>query len=296
MLGGGSLALKDVANENAKQVEALRPFDPIEVAATFGGLLTMPELQSNCVRLEVLAHLAVAYCQGHKKPPTKEVSRWFFEFGSSTAGRMEDPAEDVFVSNIASSRGNFRVIDGIWESAGFYLQRIINVVEGMPAGGDYDTLRSHVYTLLALSDLACERAKLTRYQLGNQNPETSLSAKQANSLNARRRRVCFETDDLKARGISIENLGVFIFNLAEAVKLRDEFSWELDTRALSAPSARGRIVPRPAYGDQCHHPSLRDRANDCGRDAVCASECSCARVRRGFCQYPVVGRQKGRSY
>ena len=222
MLGGGSLALKDVANENAKQVEALRPFDPIEVAATFGGLLTMPELQSNCVRLEVLAHLAVAYCQGHKKPPTKEVSRWFFEFGSSTAGRMEDPAEDVFVSNIASSRGNFRVIDGIWESAGFYLQRIINVVEGMPAGGDYDTLRSHVYTLLALSDLACERAKLTRYQLGNQNPETSLSAKQANSLNARRRRVCFETDDLKARGISIENLGVFIFNLAEAVKLRDE--------------------------------------------------------------------------
>jgi hypothetical protein len=158
MFGNGSMSLKAIASENAERVAALSLFDPIDVAATFGGLLTVPELQSNCIRLETLAHLALAFCRGRKKPHSTDISRWYSEIGEDWAGRMEDPAEDMFVSNIATSRGNFRVLGGVWESAGFYLQRIVNVVEGMPQGRGYDRLGDSIYALLRLSDVVCERA------------------------------------------------------------------------------------------------------------------------------------------
>lgn len=75
-----------------KSLETFRPFHPVETATIFGGLLTVPELQPNCVRLEGLTHIALAYCRGTKKPCSAEVSRWYAEFGASWLGQMEDLA------------------------------------------------------------------------------------------------------------------------------------------------------------------------------------------------------------
>jgi hypothetical protein len=222
MFGISSMPLKAIVSDNVEWLAPFRSFDAVEVASTFGGLLTVPELQSNCVRLETLAHLALGVCCGQKRPQPTDISRWFSEFGKGIAGRLEDPAEDVFVSNIATPRGNFRVLEGIWESSGFYLQRIVNVVETMPPGGVYAKLREAVYALLGLSDLVCDRAHLTRYQLGNQNPEESLPGELvANSLDRLRQRVRFSPDDLTTHRI-LDDVDAFVFDPSDCAKLLDE--------------------------------------------------------------------------
>jgi hypothetical protein len=208
----GSVPLASTASENVEMLKELEAFDPIKTASTFAGLLTVPELQSNCLRLEAIVHLSLAYCRGERKPTAKFASRLFAEFGKGMCGRAEDPAEDVFVTSIATRRGNSRVLEGIWECAGFFLQRVVNVVERMPQGGGYDHMRDAVYSLLAISDLVCERANLTRFQLGNEARLKSLPRQLAEAGSALRRRVKFSPDELRARGISIDGLAEFGFS------------------------------------------------------------------------------------
>ena len=220
--GFGSAPLRAIADETPELTANFEQFNPIRLAATLGGLLTAPELQSNCIRLEALAHLAIAFSHGEKNSNFADISRWFSRLRGGMIGRLEDPAEDVFISNIATPRGNFRVLEGVWESAGFYLQRIVNVVEGMPSGSGYALIRNRIYALLKLSDLICERAQLLRYQLGNPSPEPSLPAKLSNSISALRRRVHFSSDELEASGITFDDLNPFIFYPKDRERLRNE--------------------------------------------------------------------------
>ena len=53
-----AVPLRALAAEHAAAFEKLAEFDPVKLAATFGGLLTVPELQSSSIRLEALTHLA----------------------------------------------------------------------------------------------------------------------------------------------------------------------------------------------------------------------------------------------
>jgi hypothetical protein len=51
-------AIEEVAKAHPDVIEDLRGLSPIVTAATFGSLLTVPELQANCFRIEVMVHLA----------------------------------------------------------------------------------------------------------------------------------------------------------------------------------------------------------------------------------------------
>jgi hypothetical protein len=209
--GIGVMPLQPIISENEELLRGLASFDPLRLAATFSGLLTVPELQSNCIRLEVLVHLALALGGGQRKPTDKMVARLFSKVGDGIAGRQEDPAEDVFVSLIATPRGNFRVLEGVWETAGFYVQRVVDALERIAAAPRYDQIRDCVYALLKLSDLVCERAGLVRYQLGNVNPEPVLPRKLADAAGTLRRRVRFTSAELTAHGISLDHLAAFVF-------------------------------------------------------------------------------------
>ena len=63
---------------------------------------------------------------------------------------MEDPSEDVFVTLVNTPRGNYRIFEGISEGAGFYLQRVLNVIEKMPKRGSVPA-NSPVSSLNALT-------------------------------------------------------------------------------------------------------------------------------------------------
>jgi hypothetical protein len=218
----GSIPLGPIASVHEPVLAGLAEFDPLRLAATFSGLLTVPELQSNCVRLEALVHLTLALGRGKRKPNERLISRLFSEVGKGMTGRQEDPAEDVFVSSISTARGNFRILEGVWESAGFYLQRVVNALDSIPAGGLFDQMRESVSALLKLSDLVCERAGLARNQIGNPVPEVALPRKPAASLSALRMVVKFTEADLMAHGISIAHLAEFGFDLSARATLAEE--------------------------------------------------------------------------
>lgn len=53
-----------IAPASASETECFRGMHPVRAAATFGALLTVPELQGNCARLEILAHQALVLGSG----------------------------------------------------------------------------------------------------------------------------------------------------------------------------------------------------------------------------------------
>ena len=217
--GIGRVPFEGVAAEHPGLLEQLRAFDPLKVATAYAALLTVPDLQSNCLRLEALVQLGLAVGAGARKPQPKHLIRWFADLGKGRCGAFEDPAEDVFVGLVATPRGNFRILEGIWESGAFYLQRVIDVVEGMPVGGELGALRESVYALLALSEAVCARALLSRHELGHPTPRQSLPVRFANSIDGLRRRVRFSPADLDQLGIPADALRAFTVDPSHRARL-----------------------------------------------------------------------------
>lgn len=187
----GSVPIASVLGNHDEALSQIAAYDPLRLASCFGGLLTDPSLQANFLRLEILTHLSLALGKGRKKPKPQLVSSLFEALGSGPAGWMEDPAEDVFVSNITTSKGNFRVLEGIWESAGFHTQRVINALEMIPDGSPYNEMREAIYCLLRISDEVCERAGPARNIVGESEPQDKISKPVLNSLSSLRRAIRF---------------------------------------------------------------------------------------------------------
>lgn len=208
----GHLPLDTVIAAHPMVVQSLATCDPVHTASLFAGMLTLPELQSNCCRLEALAHLALSCGAGSRKPTSRAVATWFDEMSAGPCGLIEDPAEDAFTSLVTTRRGNFRIIEGVWESAAFFLQRIVNVVDRMPGNDAWLDLRETVYAFLKLSDLVCERSGLGRYIFGNPRPELRLAKSIERLMPTLRQRVTFTKDELEQQGISLNALDPYVFH------------------------------------------------------------------------------------
>ena len=211
MLGLGAVSLSAVVSAYPKLVEEIKQFDPVKSATVFSGLLTEPDLQSNCYRLETLVHLVLAVGNGTRKPSLKNVIQWFSALDEGPCGSLEDPSEDVFVKLVSTPKGNFRILEGIWESSGFYLQKVLDTVERMPDGTGYNQIRNNIYALLKLSDLVCDRAKLQRNQLGNATPVPKIPSKFFNKISSLQHRITFTASELETIGIDLDDLVFFGF-------------------------------------------------------------------------------------
>jgi hypothetical protein len=75
-------AIEQRARAHTDTVADFGGLDPIAAAATFAGLLAMPHLQANCIRIEALVHLAVANCGGRMTPTEEAVLRNFERLAS----------------------------------------------------------------------------------------------------------------------------------------------------------------------------------------------------------------------
>jgi hypothetical protein len=109
-----SVSIQDIANDNRALVRDLSAYDPAVAVPLLASLLTLPEYQSQCIRLEILVALAVLHCRGQKKPALRSVARWFHQIGNSKATLSEDLAEDVFVSIVHDGTADYRLIGGVW--------------------------------------------------------------------------------------------------------------------------------------------------------------------------------------
>ncbi|MDX2181550.1 MAG: hypothetical protein SFV18_18290 [Bryobacteraceae bacterium] len=229
---------------------ALQVFEPIQMASTFGGLLALPKLQANCLRLEALSHLAVAYCSGTRNPASKIVRQAFSKLGRGYCGRAEDPPEDVFVSRVHTTRGNFRIFEGIREGNAFYLQRLLNVVEDMPNDEPFLTIQNTIHALLFLSELVAERAGLREFEIGSDSPLKTLPSDAIGALGSTRRLVCFDALELKSLADKIDLLGAFAFDLRNGSSLIEQSLGhsDLERRPLLAAGRHLYLVLPTAVG------------------------------------------------
>ncbi len=100
-----------------KITKFLGKYDLKSTVSKLAGLLTAPSFQANTIRIEILVYLAVTYCRGNRKPGITEIRNWLNrQLAKTDILRLEDPVEDVFVTNVETPEGNRRVFEGIWES------------------------------------------------------------------------------------------------------------------------------------------------------------------------------------
>jgi hypothetical protein len=215
---GAGVSLEEGAEACSDLIKKFQRYHPLKTAATFGALLTEKRLQPNCLRLEFLVHLALASCCGPHVPTAQLLTEGYSSAGQSL-GHMEDPPEDIFVGNVSSRRGNYKVLEGIWESGTFYLQRFVNLADSLPDSDIYRWFANAIHALLKVSDIVCTRAGLQRNELGSPDGQHSLSLDLVSRPDKLRQLVQFGFDELEQAGIDIGQLSPFIFDPADRTSL-----------------------------------------------------------------------------
>lgn len=260
--GFGALAASDaglsLANATARQAALTRRlarFSFHAVAEAVGGLLTESVNQPATFRLEVLATLAALHAHGERKPSAAHLRDWLNgPLLSDDIGQLEDPAEDVFVSNAPSPVGNLRLFDGLWggNDVGVraLLQAAIQLGDRPWATG---TLESCI-GLLRLSELVAERSGVLRYAISPGQPCRPVRVV-TRDLDGARARVTFSIDDLHALGLRAAVLKPFVFmdehraalvgeGLGHTTLERRPLVWNGEAMIVALPTAIGAAVRR----------------------------------------------------
>ena len=204
------VTIDEIAQENAELVRDLKKYDPVGVVPLLAGLLTVPDYQSNCIRLEILVALAVTYCRGRKKAHIEQAKKWFHLIGTSQCIHGEAPAEDVFVSLVQDDRRDYRLLEGVWEGSGFHTQRVLEALRARPDNATFAQTTKNVRALLTIADIVCERAGLGRYQIGSDSRHSTLSSNKLPGGRALTSRVTIDLAELERRGITRSDIEPFV--------------------------------------------------------------------------------------
>lgn len=209
--------------ETAKLARVLAGYAPRATIARTAGLLTTPELQANTIRLELLVHLAVVHCAGKKKPSYGEFGRWLNDYlGQADIPMLEDPVEDVFVTNVGTPEGNRRVFEGIWESNDYFLQIVLDTLLSRKAPEECRNMLRPAFALLQLSDCVAERLGLHRWHIEPSTAKGTVRIAPGTRVDYRARAVTFSNPDLQELGINREILTPFVFREEDKKQLVSE--------------------------------------------------------------------------
>jgi len=218
-----SRKVSDIVKERPDFRRKLKPFHPIKSASMVAGLLTLPSLHANNLRLEILIHLIMAYSEGKREPEANHITSWLnTELGSTSFVRLEDPVEDVFVSNVTTDEGNIRIFEGIWESSDFYLQRILNILKTLPEDWNTRQLKREVRGALRLSEEIAARRQLARFSPGEGLDKGKIRVPQFEEIKKLCEAIVFMPEDLDRLGISPADLAPFTFQLHLRSQLEDQ--------------------------------------------------------------------------
>lgn len=209
--------------ELEKVARFLKKYDFRSSATLLAGLLTVPSLQANTIRIETLVHLAVAHCRGKRKPGLPVIRNWLNrQLGDTQITRLEDPVEDVFITNVETPDGNCRVFEGIWESNDYFSQVVIETLNNSHAPQECQGLLIPVFALLRLSECLAYRIGLPRWHIEPSTSKGEVRLAPATRIEDRAQAVVFTPDDLDSLGISRESLEPFILTDADKLALAGE--------------------------------------------------------------------------
>lgn len=258
MFAATSVTVADIRDGHSTDISQLSKVDKLTATATFAAMLASPQLQANAYRLEALVHIAVAVSSGRQHLTSEFVRKVFKRFGHGVCGRIEDPAEDLFTTAVHSTNGNFLVYEGLREGNGFYLQRVLDVLEGTPDRGVFARMRRSVFALLALSNAVAERAGCSHGMTGASEPHSDIPKEILARLNEMRKWVRFDGDDLERMGVELKDLSPFIFKEGKS-KFEEELLTDSslqrhpvilfgDTVCLALPTSVGLAITRFVVG------------------------------------------------
>ena len=202
------IPVSELTKSHQDVVRRLSNVDRRDAVALFSGLLTVPQLQPYCIRLEALIHLAVLFAEGDRSLEIEDLAEMFEEMGNGDCGWQEDPPEDMFAASVTTAQGDFRHIEGCWESATFYLQRIVELLDSLPKKDGWEEISKSTIALLRISEEVCRRAGYGRFEMPTQEEELSLTSETIAEV---RRRVSFTEEELREINVDIDELDVFIF-------------------------------------------------------------------------------------
>lgn len=205
---------------------ALRLLKKLELRSAIsnlGGLLANPALQANAVRIEPLVHLAVLSSAGSRRAKASTLRDLLNQRLANTPLReFEDPAEDVFVSNIETPHGNRRLFQGIWQSPDYYLQASTTLVASATAPRECQELLKPASALLRVSDLVAERLGYSRWLIETSAPSSDVFVNSNAKLEELAGAITFSPEELDTWGISAEDLGPFILRAEDRMALANE--------------------------------------------------------------------------
>lgn len=191
-------------------VAALKRCDRDSVVSILSGMLLLPELQANVVRLEVLVQLAIAHCKGTARPTPAQVAAWFNQMDDGSCGLIEDPSETVFIQNIHGPFGNLRIVNGPDVDSGPSVQLFIEALGSIPPSHALVEMRRSVLALLEVSELVIGRAGLDRNILGAIAPNAQIAKPEPASLKEIASLTNVSVIDLASAGISARDLAPFV--------------------------------------------------------------------------------------
>lgn len=206
----------------------LRNYNLQSTVSQIAGISTIPRFQTNSYRLEFLTLLAVASCDGKSCPSWKNFDHWLNRhLGVSEIARLEDPAEDVFVVNVLTTEGDFRVLGGLWEAAESSTTLLIETLSQYGGDAQRNWLRPAL-ALLRLSDVMIDRAGLARWKMEASQPKNTIPIIHKTPLNEWSQHVVFHERELADLGIDHELLAPFIFDLSTRMTLLGQSNQESD--------------------------------------------------------------------
>lgn len=241
------VSVQEISDELPSLVRQLSKYSFAEAVPLIAGLLTLRRYQSQCLRLEVLVLLAATHCSGKKRVGVSQLAKWFTEIGKSRCASGEDAAEDLFVSLVHGSAGDYRIVEGLWESAGFYTQRFLDIVQSMPERGELLKIRRSTIALLRVSDLVCEKARLRRYQIGSDKNHNRLKLEKLPSLSKLSDRVRISGKELASIGVSLQDLSPFLLDTSNRARFLNQRvgESELDRYPMFEDEKSGIVVALP---------------------------------------------------
>ena len=202
----------DLDNPELKQLaKVLQKYKIRDTVSRVASLLTVPSFHANALRIEILGHLAVIHCRGNSKPSLKVIERWLNDFlGNTSIKFAEDPAEDVFITNVRTPEGNRRLFEGIWHSSCYFTQTIIDILCSRKVTPELRRLLAPILTLLKLSDIVADRVGLQRWHSEPSTPKGACELSPATRIVDRGNSVSFTSDELSTYQINLALLDPFI--------------------------------------------------------------------------------------
>ena len=188
---------------------SLRGFEFSLVAHPMAGLLTRPENHAATTRIEALIHLAAAACRGIHAPSLGRLREWMNVFMlDDIVALMEDPVEDVVVSNVIAPFGNARLFEGAWRDNDYAVQDCLTALSSLRSRRWATTAQRHVTALLQVSEAVADRAQIPRNTLAQGLPRQPVEIS-SSTVEESRPNVIFSHADIKAIGVRLEDLGPF---------------------------------------------------------------------------------------